>query len=408
VIPATLTDLINDAGYVTSSSETDPNFTGWNRSSGITIDASQISDFATSVINNAAVLANTAKNSYPAADAAKLAGIASGAEVNINADWNAIEGDALIANKPVLSAIATSGSYDDLINKPSLFNGSYTSLTGKPAMWDSTWVSIKNKPVFFDGNYNSLSNLPVIPTNLTDLINDAGYVTSSSETDPNFTGWNRSSGISINASQISDFEISVSNNATVLANTAKNSYPAADATKLAGIASGAEVNINADWNAIEGDALIANKPVLANIATSGSFEDLIGKPTTVAGYGITDAVSSENIQSSELIYALSTGNSNNYIIDLNPAKSSYNLGMVVNFKANFDNTGAATININGLGPKSIKKMVTNELDSKDIKNEQMISIIFDGTNFQLLSPIQISSGGSGSTSNTLLYTITGF
>lgn len=46
---------------------------------------------------------------------------------------------------------------------------------------------------------------------------------------------------------------------------------AADVSKLAGIQAGAEVNVNADWNAVSGDAQILNKP------------------TTLGGYGITDA-----------------------------------------------------------------------------------------------------------------------
>lgn len=53
----------------------------------------------------------------------------------------------------------------------------------------------------------------------------------------------------------------------------------ADKIKLNGIAAGAEVNVNADWNATEGDALILNKPILATVATSGSYNDLTGKPT---------------------------------------------------------------------------------------------------------------------------------
>lgn len=52
-----------------------------------------------------------------------------------------------------------------------------------------------------------------------------------------------------------------------------------DKTKLNGIAAGAEVNVNADWNATEGDALILNKPILATVATSGSYNDLTSKPT---------------------------------------------------------------------------------------------------------------------------------
>lgn len=53
----------------------------------------------------------------------------------------------------------------------------------------------------------------------------------------------------------------------------------ADKIKLNGIAAGAEVNVNADWNATEGDALILNKPTLATVATSGNYSDLNGKPT---------------------------------------------------------------------------------------------------------------------------------
>lgn len=80
--------------------ETDPVFTAWDKSTGITISASQISDFQTSVTYNTSMLANTAKNSYPLVDSTKLAGIAAGAEVNVNADWNATSGDAQILNKP--------------------------------------------------------------------------------------------------------------------------------------------------------------------------------------------------------------------------------------------------------------------------------------------------------------------
>jgi hypothetical protein len=62
-----------------TGNETDPIFTAWDRSTGIAITASQVTDFDTEVANNSAVVANTAKVSYPSADAAKLAGIAAGA-----------------------------------------------------------------------------------------------------------------------------------------------------------------------------------------------------------------------------------------------------------------------------------------------------------------------------------------
>lgn len=44
--------------------------------------------------------------------------------------------------------------------------------------------------------------------------------------------------------------------------SAPGSMSAADKTKLDGIAAGAEVNVNADWNASSGDAQILNKPMI--------------------------------------------------------------------------------------------------------------------------------------------------
>ena len=79
-------------------------------------------------------------------------------------------------------------------------------------------------------------------------------------------------------------EARVSANSSVVANTAKNSYPTADASKLAGIAAGAEVNVNADWNAVSGDEQILNKPTLAAVATSGAYGDLSGTPTIPAQF----------------------------------------------------------------------------------------------------------------------------
>jgi hypothetical protein len=56
-----------------------------------------------------------------------------------------------------------------------------------------------------------------------------------------------------------------------------NSDVFANTTKLLGIQAGAEVNVNADWNASTGDAAILNKPTLV--------EDLTDLGDTPAGYG---------------------------------------------------------------------------------------------------------------------------
>jgi hypothetical protein len=84
------------------------------------------------------------------------------------------------------------------------------------------------------------------------------------------------------------------------------------------------------------------------------------------------------------IYAADAGASDAYAITPTPAPSSYVAGMVFNFKANTANTGAATLNVNGLGAKTIKKNVSADLDTGDISAGQIVTVVYDGTNFQLI------------------------
>lgn len=73
-------------------------------------------------------------------------------------------------------------------------------------------------------------------------------------------------------------------------------YTTAEQTKLSGIAAGAEVNVNADWNATSGDAEILNKPTIpaAQVnsdwnATSGLAE-ILNKPTSLPTSTVKHAV----------------------------------------------------------------------------------------------------------------------
>jgi hypothetical protein len=66
--------------------------------------------------------------------------------------------------------------------------------------------------------------------------------------------------------------IVVLNQDDVLDGTTYKQYSLTEKNKLAGIASGAEVNVNADWNAVSGDAEILNKPTIPD-ATSDLTND---------------------------------------------------------------------------------------------------------------------------------------
>lgn len=59
-------------------------------------------------------------------------------------------------------------------------------------------------------------------------------------------------------------------------NANTNAFTDAEQTKLSGIAAGAEVNVNADWNAVSGDAQILNKPTIPPAAPVDSVNGQTG------------------------------------------------------------------------------------------------------------------------------------
>jgi len=137
------------------------------------------------------------------------------------------------------------------------------------------------------------------------------------EVDPIFTAWDKSSGIAINAAQVKDFQESVSNIPSVIANNLKISYPVADATKLAGIAAGAEVNVNADWNAASGDALILNKPFIPK-----STNDLINNAGFITSLtGVITSTGNETHVSSQ------TGTGSSFVMSVSPTLVTPALGV---------------------------------------------------------------------------------
>jgi len=78
-----------------------------------------------------------------------------------------------------------------------------------------------------------------------------------------------------------------------------------------------------------------------------------------------------------------TGLANAYAITLNPVPISYAEYQTFKFKAKFANTGASTLNVNVLGAKSLVKDVNIPLIAGDILAGQIITAVYDGTNFQI-------------------------
>ena len=109
-------------------------------------------------------------------------------------------------------------------------------------------------------------------------------------------------------------------------------------------------------------------------------------------------------------YVADTGSANAYVMTLVPAISSYTTGTpTFTFKAANANTGASTLNINGVGATAIKKVqggITTALVANDILAGQICTVVYDGTNFQIISGLGNASAGGWSSSSTNVQTQT--
>lgn len=178
----------------------------------------------------------TTNKVYTATEQSKLSGIAAGAEVNVQADWNQSDNtaDDFIKNKPTLgtmaaesasdytptsglATVATTGSYPDLHNRPTiptvndatitLEDSSHTTIDSFtlnqssnktitiPSGGGNAWYGTKE---MFDAipeneldddtnyyiadrlDYSDIANTPSIPTSTSQIVNDSDFTTNES------------------------------------------------------------------------------------------------------------------------------------------------------------------------------------------------------------------------------------
>ena len=114
----------------------------------------------------------------------------------------------------------------------------------------------------------------------------------------------------------------------------------------------------------------------------------VDSKTTTGSTGAKLAVTPDTQRSTLLSdYVVDTGTANTYAIAPSPAISAYTAGQQFTFKATNANTGASTLNVSGLGTKTINKLNgSTALAGGEIASGQIVSVEYDGTNFQMTSP----------------------
>ena len=111
------------------------------------------------------------------------------------------------------------------------------------------------------------------------------------------------------------------------------------------------------------------------------------------GAGSTSQTVDGNQANAQIYAASSTGN-DTYAITLSPVPAGYTNGMLINFKADVANTGAATLNVNGLGAIAINKFNDEALATGDIEANQIVTVVYNSTGpkFQMQSQLSTIPG----------------
>ena len=137
-------------------------------------------------------------------------------------------------------------------------------------------------------------------------------------------------------------------------------------------------------------------------AATGNLDIGSNRLTLVAdGTAKTDAATVNQIQSNAPAFqATDTGTANAYAIALSPAVTAYAAGQNFTFKAGAASTTASTLNVNALGTKAIKKLNDQDIASGDIESGSIVSVVYDGTSFQMTSQLASSATTSPGGSNT--------
>ena len=137
---------------------------------------------------------------------------------------------------------------------------------------------------------------------------------------------------------------------------------------------------------------------LATGLTTALTKDGQSTPTaniTLGGYKITNLAAGTAAADAVRFSQLQSGSTNTYITaagadtitgTVTPTLTAYATGQQFSFVAAGTNTTAVTLNIDGVGVKSVTRAGTTALAAGDILTGQVAIVEYDGTQFQLLDP----------------------
>ena len=281
VIPDKTSQLDNDSGYITNSA-----LTGYAKKTEIPTKTSELT-------NDSGYITNTALEPY-----AKT--------VDIPTKTSQLNNDSGYITANDVPVKSVDGATGDVVTNAV----KTTTQTLTDAQKQQARTNIGAGTSSFDGDYNSLVNKPTIPTKTSQLTNDSGFIT-----DAALTGYAKTTDIptktsqlendsyyitaseapvtsvnsKIGAVQLNASDVGALPNTTVIPTKTSQldndsgfitELPIASATQLGGVKVGAGLSVT------ENGVLSATG---GGTADAVEWNNVLDKPTTIAGYGITDA-----------------------------------------------------------------------------------------------------------------------
>ncbi|MCK6075249.1 tail fiber protein [Paenibacillus silvae] len=138
------------------------------------------------------------------------------------------------------------------------------------------------------------------------------------------------------------------------------------------------------------DASLTQKGIvqLSNATESNSDTEAATPKAVKVAYdrgsaGVTAAQAAQDIINNRDGYEVTTNSDNTYAVALSPAPTAYVDGLRITIKISDANTGAVTINVNGLGAKNVLKSNGSAMTANALRANSVYSLVYNGTTFIL-------------------------
>lgn len=222
-----------------------------------------------------------------------------------------------VTGKPTFSTVATTGQYNDLLGKPTLFSGSYLDLTNKPSVFPTDITNVSGLTTALNNKitvgsfipYSTITGTPTLATvattgNYVDLINKPSIPASQVNSD-----WNSVSGVSqiLNKPTIPTNTNQLTNGANFIT---ANGAPVQSVNGQTGTVTLTipAAQIQSDWTQSNNASLdfIKNKPILGTAASTNSSDYATAAQGTLAATAIQPGVLTSTLSNYVTNTSLST------------------------------------------------------------------------------------------------------